>query len=198
MAWTNEVHVAWGAGDPQETSASPPVATLEERALTGDRHAWNQLVARHDRRVWVSLLAMGAAPDVAAEVVQETWLRLYERCTEGRLDHLKLPGLAVVQARFLYLHRVGRLARESDEEVPDEADLTPDAERRMAASEELQRVMEALEACTPRQRELMRAVYEEGATAAEAASRFGLSVQRVRQSVCEIRAVLRTALGGGR
>src|SRR5689334_10042253 len=50
--------------------------TLSRRALAGDRAAWDALVARHHRRVVVSLLARGVRVDRAHELAQETWARL--------------------------------------------------------------------------------------------------------------------------
>jgi RNA polymerase sigma-70 factor (ECF subfamily) len=60
----------------------------------------------------------------------------------------------------------------------------------------LQRALQALHLCSPRSQDIFTAVYNEGMTGAQAAQRFGISVQRVRQTICEVRKQLREAAGG--
>lgn len=173
---------------------------LERRALSGDETAWNTLIRRHDRRVWATVLALGADPDTASDITQETWIKLLQRARAGSLPQLKLPGLAITQARFLYLNRLALKKDTVGTDDPDHpvhlADPALNAEQRMASAQELQRVMAELNALPERTRSMMGAVYDEGLSAAEASSRFGLSVQRVRQTLCEVRHRLRAALGG--
>src|SRR5262245_60462429 len=88
-----------GADDaPAGETAGEDVARA---ALCGDAEAWSWLIARHDHRVVVALLARGVPLDRARELAQETWLRLMQSQREGRLRELSLPGLAITQARFL-------------------------------------------------------------------------------------------------
>lgn len=175
---------------------------LETRALRGEDSAWNVLIRKHDRRVWATLLALGASPDVASDVAQETWVKLVQRARGGQLAELKLPGLAITQARFLYLNRLEATrptVSTDDEDHPLHlADSGVDAEERLASAQELERVMQAIQACPERSRAILTSVYDEGMSAAEASARFGISVQRVRQTLCEVRASLRAALGGRR
>lgn len=173
---------------------------LEARALRGDDAAWNTLIRTHDRRVWTTLLAMGADPDTASDVTQEAWIKLVQRARAGTLTELRLPGLAITQARFLYLNRLEGRKDTVPTDDPDRplhlADQAVDAEQRLASAQQLDRVLAELGGLPERTRAMMGAVYEEGITAAEASARFGLSVQRVRQTLCEVRHRLRTALGG--
>src|SRR5438477_13009186 len=76
-------------------------AGLVEAALAGSDAAWSTLIARHEHKVKVALLARGVPLERARELTQETWLRLMEQQRAGRLNELSLPGLAIVQARFL-------------------------------------------------------------------------------------------------
>ena len=71
---------------------------LTERAQRGDTAAWGPLIARHHRRVLLTLLARGVRANRAEEIVQETWARLIAKSKEGSLPRLELPGLAIVQA----------------------------------------------------------------------------------------------------
>jgi RNA polymerase sigma-70 factor (ECF subfamily) len=182
---------------PRTFTGDDPAEALAERALAGDEAAWNELVRRFERRVWVSLLALGAPPDVARDLSQDTWVRLWAKAKAGELTELKLPGLAVTQARFLWLS--ARRAETSGKVVvrlEEAADPGRDPESQAARAQEVARAVAAVEALPDRARSVFTAVYDEGLSAAEASSRFGISVQRVRQTLFEVRGRLRAVLGG--
>jgi DNA-directed RNA polymerase specialized sigma24 family protein len=168
---------------------------LVRAALAGEPRGWAGLIERHNHRVVVSLLGRGLTIDRARELAQETWLRLMERHRAGRLETLVLPGLAVVQAGFL-------AANERRAPVPggavDESFAAPGgtAEERAIDRQQLDRVSEALRACPPSARRVFEFVYEHPElTYPEVAARLGLSNQRVKQIVCEVRRRLRDSLG---
>ena len=180
-----------------EGSAEDP-ETLARRAEAGDRSAWEALVAQHDRRVVVSLLARRVPIDRARDLAQETWARLWAQHQAGKLPRLELPGLALRQAAFLAMEETRRNARTRAEtlehagEVPDAAALSDVA---LASKQQVERALLEIERLPPRARHIFTEVYREPETPhAEAASRLGLSVQRLRQTLCEVRARLRTAL----
>ena len=167
---------------------------LVRAALAGDTRGWAGLIERHNHRVVVSLLGRGLGIDRARELAQETWLRLIERHRTGRLESLVLPGLAVVQAGFL-------AANERRAQVPggaiDESLAAPGgtAEDRAIDRQQLDRVERALRDCPPSARRVFEFVYEHPElTYPEAAVRLGLSSQRVKQIVCEVRRRLRDRL----
>jgi RNA polymerase sigma-70 factor (ECF subfamily) len=158
---------------------------------------WTLLVRRHSHAVVVSLLAAGVRLQEARALVDEAWARLYEQHRAGRLAELKLPGLAIAQARFLALQdyrQLGRLASVP----PGLADPSPDAEARLIGKERLTRVERALRAGSRRATEVFTMVYENpDVPHAELAQRLGMSVQRLRQTLCVVRARLRAALEDG-
>jgi RNA polymerase sigma-70 factor (ECF subfamily) len=176
-----------------------PDERIAPLALEGRRDAWNILIARHERRVLLTLLARGVRVDRARDLVQETWARLIAQQREGRLTQLELPGLAITQATYLALDD----ARRKRHDVPiDEApeltvlsDPAPSVEDRLTKREELDRAIAELARCSPTARRVFELVYEDpGAPHAEAARQVGVSVQRVRQTLCEVRARLRAAM----
>lgn len=149
---------------------------------------WDDAIRLHDRRVYLSVLALGLPPDHAREVTQQTWTRLMEQHAQGKLDQLELPGLAIRQARFLALNEYQRSRTELRvlAAVPEPA--APDPERALASRQELERVLAALATCSPTARKVFRLVYATpGGNAASAAQAVGLSLQRVRQILCETR-----------
>ena len=157
---------------------------------------WDDAIRRHDRRVYLSVLALGVAPDRAKEIVQTAWTRLMEKHAGGALPELELPGLAIRQARFLALNEHARTKTERRvlAAVPDPGPAT-DVEREVASRAQLERVLAALETCSPTARKVFRLVYATpGGDAASAARAVGLSLQRVRQILCETRAHIRKQL----
>ena len=180
-------------------------AEIAARALEGQSSAWDEIVRRHSHRVLLALLARGVPWDTAHDLVQEVWLRLVRQQRAGRLQSLALPGLAIAQAGWLALeegrtrrrHETIMSGRAAVEGTVDDVDHDPgvDPEEQAIRRDRLDRIRRELEVCPPRARQIFLAVYgPEGRSHAEAARDLGLSVQRVRQAVCEVRARVRTAL----
>lgn len=164
--------------------------TIREPAL------WDDAIRRHDRSVYLSVLALGLAPERAREIAQSAWTKLMEKHAEGALTELELPGLAIRQARFLALTELerGRTEKRVLAAVPDQPG-PPGPDRVVASKVEIDRVLAALATCSPTARKVFRLVYATpGGTPASAAREVGLSLQRVRQILCETRKHIRTAL----
>jgi RNA polymerase sigma-70 factor (ECF subfamily) len=176
-------------------------ATLCDQALRGDTASWSALVQKHNHRVVVALLGRGAPMDRAKDIAQDAWLRLVEQQREGRLSHLQLPGLAITQATFLFLESVRRVRR--SEPLDDASDQVMDpranAEATLLTEERFARAEKVLARCSPSARNVFKLVYGgEGLDHAEVATRLGLSLQRVRQIICEVRKLLRESFEGVR
>ena len=178
-------------------------AELAARALAGRSEAWDELACRHTPRVRLALLARGLPLDLVEDVSQEAWVRLIEQQRAGRLRTLELPGLVIVQARWLALEATRTLARRKGiaaklaRAVLGDVTTTGagDVEVRAVYAEQLERVRRELDLFPRRAREVFSAVYGPGGRShAQVAAAFGLSVQRVRQILCEIRARARGAL----
>jgi RNA polymerase sigma-70 factor (ECF subfamily) len=175
-------------------------STVADRALGGDVEAWNALIARHNRRVIVSLLARGMSVERAKDIAQEAWLRLVEQQRAGRLTHISLPGLAIAQAAYLAFEaarkdatRIEMLA--AGPEGVDYADPGADLETRIVSSERLARAERVLANCHRSAQVVFRLAYgEKPRSHVDIAREAGLSLQRVRQILCEVRKVLREAL----
>jgi RNA polymerase sigma factor (sigma-70 family) len=164
--------------------------------------AWRELIAQHDRSVLLSLLAKGVRLDRARELTHETWARLYEQEVLGRLEGLELPGLAIAQASFLAAQDGRRAQRQqawapldASPEAAAHADGACSAEDRLASRQALDKAREVLASCNPRSQEVFRLAYESpDLPQADIARSVGLSVQRVRQILWEVRGRIRTAL----
>ncbi|MFZ5438435.1 MAG: RNA polymerase sigma factor [Myxococcota bacterium] len=161
------------------------------RARAGDRSAWGVLVERHTHRVRVALLADGLGLDDSRELAQATWVLLWEKQLRGELERLELPGLAIAQARFLAMDLRRRRARELDR---DDEELAPSPAPRVEAAQTLQRLEAALRERPALQQRIFRLAVDEQRPHAEIAHAVGLSLQRVRQILWEVRRALRATL----
>jgi RNA polymerase sigma factor (sigma-70 family) len=176
----------------------PAAVALPERAShveEGERAAWNELVARHNRRVLLFLIARGARVDVAQDIAQQAWLRIFEQHEGGRLQTLELPGIVVRQADFLLRdHRRRSKRSEGAGDLDDRAE-PEGGETRLIARDQIRRVEAAVAVCTPSQQRIFWAVQEQPDAPHEViAYGLGISVQHLRQTLHEVRKHIRLAL----
>lgn len=165
------------------------------RAMRGERSAWEQLITQHSRRVMVAVLAEGLSIDDARDLTQDVWARLWNQIRTKALASLQLPGIAVTQAQFLArdLLRRRRTVRYEEEQRDVENDETA-VDAMLASAQTLARVQKALLALEPSQQRIFRLATEDGVPHAEIAQSVGLSTQRVRQIIWEVRVRLRAQL----
>jgi RNA polymerase sigma-70 factor (ECF subfamily) len=197
----------WDRGTGLDDAPAPDFMDLEflpdERvsalALSGDRDAWNVLIQRHQRTLRLRLLARGVRVDRVNDILQDTWARLIQQQREGRFDRLDLPGLAMTQAMFLAMEDARRSSKNVPIEEAPEVDVLsdphPSIEQRLSLRDDLDRAAVELGRCSPQARRVFAMVYDDpGTPHAVAAKQAGISVQRLRQTLCEVRARLRAAM----
>jgi RNA polymerase sigma-70 factor (ECF subfamily) len=179
---------------PEALSVSAPEdEDLLRRAVAGERAAWERLIARHNHKVIVSLLARGVLLDRARDLAQETWTRLIANQQAGRLRTLTLPGLAIVQAGYLAAGDWRRRGRELPPAAAGAAGADPESQ--LLSREALDRLAAALRDCAPSARRVFELCYQQPERGyEEVAAEVGLSTQRVKQIVCEVRKRLRQVL----
>jgi RNA polymerase sigma-70 factor (ECF subfamily) len=179
-----------------------PAAADLRPDLRADR--WALAIATHQHRVVLSLVAAGFSFDRASDLANEAWARLIAKDRQGVLGELKLPGLAIVQARYLaWDERRRETLRQRHDDRAAEAgeelvvDRNPDPEQRLLSRQQAHRALAAVAAAPASAQRLMKLLYlEPGMPHARAAQTLGLSVQRVRQILCELRRQVRQAIEG--
>lgn len=155
---------------------------------------WKQAVANHDHQLIISLLAEGLRLDEARDVAQEAWLRVIESASAGRLERIELPGLVIRQASFIVAdrQRARRLRVAAPVHEVEALPAAETAEGHTHARELLEVVNAELATATPRARGVFLAVLGSPDEAHRSlAQKEGLSLQRFRQVLCEVRAKLR-------
>jgi len=83
----------------ERTKATFTDAELVERCIRGDQQAWEQLVKRYQRLVYSVAVSVCRETEVAADVLQQVCLELYQHLDEIRkVDDLR-PWLVTVTRR---------------------------------------------------------------------------------------------------
>jgi RNA polymerase sigma-70 factor (ECF subfamily) len=154
---------------------------------------WGAAVRAHNPRIIASLLAMSVTLDHAEELASQAWARLIEQERNGQLAEVRLPGLAIAQARFFALNWLKTRRRETDlaADIPSDAD----PERALIARNDVVVTLRVLATCSASAQSVFRTLYDYPPPSHDVvAERVGLSVQRVRQILCEVRKRIRQAL----
>ncbi|HSD89396.1 MAG TPA: sigma-70 family RNA polymerase sigma factor [Kofleriaceae bacterium] len=178
--------------------STPPIPA-RPAAVRIDAAAWEALIRAHDRRVFLAVLALGVRADRARDVVQTTWTRLMEKDERGEITKDNVAGLAVAQARFLALDELRRTHSEKRraEPLPEMLDDL-DPEQLLIGRERLERAAAVLAGSSPSVQRLFQLLYAEPPVDyTQAAALVGVSLQRARQVMCELRKKLRVALEEG-
>jgi RNA polymerase sigma-70 factor, ECF subfamily len=181
------------AGDDSDVALMRAVAA-------GDRLAVASLYDRHAAAVYGMAMSMLRDPNVAQDVSQETFVRLWTRAQTfdpargtplGWLlsvtRHLALDELRAQRRRS---ERADRLARETAMQVQDRVD----SDLALAMSWESQRVLAAVSELSSVQRQAVELVYVQGFTLVEAAGRLGIATgtmkSRLHSALLSLRASL--------
>lgn len=145
---------------------------LVQRCLRGEQTAWGDLVGRYERLVQVIVRRAGLDEHHAADVCQTVFSRLVQHLPRIG-DPSRLRAWIVTSARreaVLQLRRsrlTVSMTRDADDDAGadewDVADATPTAEAALDEHQQLQRLQWALDRLEPRQRDLMRMLFDDGA-----------------------------------
>jgi len=186
----------WPAADepPEQLERAEPSA----RTRPIPEVPWDDMMRRHGRRVVVALVSRGVPLERAKELAQDAWIRVIDRHRAGLIPELQLPGLIITQASFLArddLRREERRARLDEPRQQAASHVAIDLEQQLDARQQLRVVRAVLEHASPNAKRVFALLYgERSLTPAEVADELGLSVQRVRQIVCELRKRMRAEL----
>ena len=156
---------------------------------------WEAAVRTWNARVVASVLALSVPFDQAEELASQAWQRLLEQQRAGALVEIQLPGLVIKQARFLALSWLRAAKRETGLEDQDALLAPGDPERALIARRDVETALRVLRTSSRSAQAVFDLIYDDPPPSHdEVASRLGLSVQRVRQILCEVRKKIREAL----
>ena len=172
---------------------------LESLALGSDRTAFDLLVRRHSRAVYLAALSVTGIAADAEEVAQDAFLVLWRRRADDvRIVADSLAPWLIVTARHLALNlrRGEKRLRLREERLPEAPPLA-DPEAALVATAAREAVDRALAALDPLDAEIARLCLAEGLSYAEAAAKLGVAHGVVRNRLSRTRRRLRELLGEG-
>ena len=155
--------------------------TLICRAQTGDEQTFTELMRAHYAFVYAIVIGIVSNPNDAEEVVQDTFLNAYR-------------GLAQYEDRETFKNWLAEIARNSArdwlrklrvntvpiDEVSEHTLSTPDApEEQLIRDEQRELIRRAMRTLSPRDAEIARAYYLEGASYDELIRTHGLSYKAI-------------------
>jgi len=172
---------------------------LIERLQRRDAQALAELYDRYGRLVYSLILRVVRDTGVAEDLVQETFLRVWNRVQGFDAEKGSIAPwlLAVARNRAIdYLRSsTGRERNAVEFEETDHPALYTDMERDILASDASRRVKAALEKLNEKQRQVIELAYFEGLSQTEMAERMGQPLGTVKTWVRTALKNLRDELG---
>jgi RNA polymerase sigma-70 factor (ECF subfamily) len=167
--------------------------SLVRRVRDGDTQAFDEIYDAFNPRLYNFLRRMSKRPDIAEDLLEETWLRLVSSAARFDVDTRLAPWLFTV-ARNLYLSycrsRVREQSYTSDLVLiwPDQVASSP---LQTAMSNEFENVVEAAVYTLPaKYREALLLVGVEDLRPGDAAAVCGISPEAFRQRLSRARALI--------
>lgn len=188
------------AGIDQETEEAAEEAALIRRIAGGEPHLYGTLIDRHQRRLWWSCLRMLGDPDEADDVVQETFVRAWERLGEFDPAHRFYAWVfTIARNRCLNALRRRRTWGFRSLYSGDDPQAPEAGERSSAAAEDRQLALaleECMEGLPDEQREAFELRHGEGLRYAEIAAALEVPEGTVMSRLHRARERMRECLEG--
>ncbi len=176
---------------------------LVDRVLADGAQAFEELVRRHERRVYRTTFAITGNQEDAEDAMQETFLKVYQHLGDfQRASRFStwLTRIAINEA--LQSRRRRRTTESLDEPVMADEEMMPrqledwhdDPEKIYSKQEIRQIVEEAIQSLAPIYREAFLLRDVEGLTTEEAAEALGLAVPALKSRLLRARLMMREAL----
>jgi len=182
--------------------ASDDDLPIVDRILAGETQIFEELVRRHERRVYRVTFAVTGNQQDAQDAMQETFLKAYQHL--GKFQRASrfstwLTRIAINEA--LQKRRRRRPEESLDEPVMMDEGMMPkqlegwhDPEKIYAKEEIRQIVEEAIQSLAPMYREAFVLRDVEGLSTEEAAEALGLSIAALKSRLLRARLMMREAL----
>lgn len=175
------------------------LAKTVTRVAQGDRTAFAELYQATAAKLYGVVLRILNRRDLSDEVLQEVYLKIWQRAAE--FDSLRSSPITwmVTIARNRALDLKRRKQPQSLEDMPETMELPADDEDPLAAREqheELQRVMNCLDGIDGQKREMVVLAYLRGWSREQLATRFAAPVATIKTWLHRSLAQLRACLDG--
>jgi len=173
--------------------------SLVRRMQGRDPHALAELYDSYGRAVYALILRVVRDAGIAEDLVQETFLRVWNRVHgfDAQKGSIGPWLLAVARNRAIdYLRSAGGRERNAVEyEETDHPALYTNMEQELLASDKARRVKSAIDKLSPNQKQVIELAYFEGLSQTEMAERMGQPLGTVKTWVRTALKNLRDELG---
>jgi RNA polymerase sigma-70 factor, ECF subfamily len=167
------------------------------RTARGDRAAFEKLYAATSAKLFGIILRIVRRRDLAEEVLQEVYVRIWQKA--GDFDSTRASPISwmAVIARNRALDEVRRVKPLSIEDTPEVMDLPDPGELAITTierNEDLQRLLKCLEGLEPAKREMVLMAYYRGESREALSQHFGSPVATIKtwlhRSLVQLKACL--------
>ncbi|MFI5163368.1 MAG: RNA polymerase sigma factor [Sphingobacteriales bacterium] len=167
---------------------------LLSRLRNGDRLAFDELYSRHWERVYAQAFKKLNDPDVAKDITQDVFIRLWINRETNHIDHLEAYLFAAVRNNiFRYLKEEGRFIPIADLLLETRSYWSePDA---ATLERELRQAYEAmLSSMPPAQQTIFKMRFQEELSTQEIAEQLNISRKTVQNQLTKAVSMLKTSL----
>lgn len=171
---------------------------LVQAAQVGDEHAYNHIVKRHTEHLWPLACSYSQDFDDAQDLLQETFIRAYERLHLLREPEKIRPWLSVMMRRLAITRQEKRRVQQSrnQEQITSNSLQAPQTTpETLYASKELgEHITHALTTLTKTSRQIFVAFYVEEKSLVEISKELNLSTNAVKNRLFHSRKNLQKEL----
>ena len=179
-------------GPAPDDSTADSAQTLE-RAVAGDRAAFDDLVRCHERRVLMTAWRMLGSKEDAQDAAQEVFLRLYRHLHRVDPSRPLMPWLYRMTVNVCHdLHRKRQLEVEVNSGKFDPANSAADPAGEINRSEQMQMIAAALQTLTKKERAAIVLRDIQGLSTSEVADILGSRETTVRSHISSARVKIKT------
>ncbi len=166
---------------------------LLERFVTGDEAAVREIYREYSRPVFTVAVMMTGDRTLAADVVQQTFLKAWRSASTFDTDRDLAPWLYTIARRTaIDVMRTERRPTQGGHEPETDAVVHPLSFERTWEAHEVRAAIDALD---PAEAHLIRLTYDLGLTQSEIAEQLDLPIGTVKSRVFRAQKRLATALG---
>jgi RNA polymerase sigma-70 factor (ECF subfamily) len=186
------------SGEPDDSSGMGEEgsdAVLLAAAAKGDRNAFGAIVERHHGLVYRVAWRMTAGHADTEDIVQETFLKLWNSPAQVR-HGVALRAWLIRVATNLAIDRARRKPMTDIDAIPEPEDDEPDALDRVIGEGSVNEVDAAIAGLPDRQRLALVLVHFENMSNIEAARAMDVSVEAIESLLARARRSLKIALAG--
>ncbi len=180
------------------TTTAGDIATLLQRVAAKDRAAFSALYAATSAKLYGIILRILSRRDVADDILQEVFVKIWERAGDFRPEIASPITWMGTIARNRALDEVRRKAPLSIEDAPETLEIASEDRHPLDGleqSEDLLRVMQCLEELDQQLRQIVLLAYRDGMSREELSRRFGRPVPTIKTWLRRSLAQLRGCLG---